>query len=69
MAIGAHIARLTTPPTAGASGEPRVVADGSIPNTSGGPTLVAYLALELAADYVPNVITDRFVITLAKADL
>lgn len=84
-AVGIHVARLTMKPIRsgsvlnkesatiqemiGASSELRIIPDSLIANTSGWPTMEAYLKLEAADGYVANHISQNMIVTYKAADL
>ena len=68
FAIGLHIAKTVTMIQSGAAVK-RVVDNGSVPNTNGGPTVDAYIALEAADDYLVNYMDDLQIITASVVDM
>ena len=54
---------------AGASSQPGVLADSTIANTTGNPTIQSYIALEAASGYVVYHVDQTMIITYAQADL
>lgn len=47
----------------------RIAEDGSIPNSSGNPTLEDYIVLEAASNYILSLVTESSVITISATDL
>ncbi len=85
MAIGIHVATLgmvkvndlgaplpdgpSIAEVMASSSEIRVLYDATIPNTSGNPTIQAYLEAEAADDYVVRVLNQSFIVTYDAGDM
>lgn len=68
FAIGIHVVKLLRTATAGVVVR-SVVDTASVSNSSGSPTLEAYLAAEAGSGYIANHIDELIAVTVSVADM